>query len=95
MSTDDTAAYGYAVLDNLGENGWDLRIRTGQAVHHFQFSNAHLADDQSPRDYAVAEITQLGWNVQGDGSWYAGAWTGPAADTTWATILPLDDGVAR
>lgn len=92
MTADKAAAlYGYAVLDNLGPNGWDLRIRAGQAVHHVQFSNANLADDQSPRDYAVAELTALGWKVQGDGSWYAQAWTGPAGDTTWAAIEPLDN----
>jgi hypothetical protein len=81
-------SYGYAVLDNLGPNGWSLYIRTGQDVHHLPFPNLALADDQSPRDYAVAELAALGWQVQGDGSWYGQAWTGPAAETTWAAIEP-------
>ena len=93
--TAELDAYGYAVLDNLGPNGWDLRIRTGQTVHHYQFTNAHLADDQSPRGYAAAELAALGWKVAGDGSWYAQACTGPAADTTWAAIEPLLLAVAE
>jgi hypothetical protein len=84
----DVDSYGYVVLDNLGPTGWNLRIRAGQTVHHVQFANAHLREDQSPLDYAVAELAALGWRVHGD--WYVQAWTGPAADTTWAAIEPLN-----
>jgi hypothetical protein len=84
----EVRCYGYAVLDNLGRNGWSLYVRTGQVVHHLPFSHLALADDQSPRDYAVDLLAALGWKVQGDGSWYVQAWTGPAADTTWAAIEP-------
>lgn len=82
--------YGYAVLDNLGANGWNLRVRTGQTVHHYQFTNLSLADDESPRDYAVRKIEALGWMVDGDGSWRVAAYTGPAADTSWANVVPRE-----
>jgi hypothetical protein len=86
----DSDTCGYAVLDNLGSNGWDLRVRTGQTVHHLTFTNQSLADAESPRQRAETLIAALGWVVQGDGSWFASAWTGPGADTTWALIASLD-----
>jgi hypothetical protein len=86
----DVDSYGYAVLDNLGRNGWSLQVRTGQTVHHYAYTNRVLADVESPRDRAISLIAALGWQVQGGGSWYPQAWTGPAADTTWAAIEPLD-----
>lgn len=79
-------AYGYAVLDNLGPNDWDLRVRTGQRVHHVTFTNGDLAEDESPRSRAVQVIADLGWAVTGDGSWHVSAWTGPASDTSCAKI---------
>ncbi|GGM52729.1 hypothetical protein ACFFX1_55385 [Dactylosporangium sucinum] len=90
MTTADLAGYGYAILDNLGEPGWDLRIRTGQTVHHVQFGLRDLADDESPRDRAAREIGALGWKVAGDGSWWVSAWDGPGASTTTAGIVPAD-----
>ncbi|MGI5247601.1 hypothetical protein [Dactylosporangium sp. CA-139066] len=84
------STYGYAVLDNLGRNGWSLYARTGQMVHRMLFTSRHLAEDQSPRDRAVAELAGLGWKVRGDGSWYIQAWTGAPAGTSWVAIEPID-----
>lgn len=93
MTTVDS--YGYAVLDNLGPNGWCLHARLGQMVHRLLFTNGQLAEDQSPRDYAVAELAAHGWRVQGDGSWHVQAWTGPAADTIWAAIEPSNQPLTQ
>lgn len=90
-----TATYGYAVLDNLGPNGWSVYVRFGQHIHHRFFHNADLADDESPRDRAVQAVAELGWAVVGDGPWMVGAWTGPEADTTWTRITPQPEGAPQ
>ncbi len=70
----------------LFNNGawWSLRIDIPGEIHNIP--TLVIGDDESPRDAAVREIARTGWRVEGDGSWWVKAWTGPEANRTWAFL---------
>lgn len=82
-----------AMLHNRGAAGWELRIEAGTVARHIP--NLTIGEDESPRDAAVREIRAVGFVVDGDGSWWVGAYTGPGADWTWAVLVPADADPGR
>lgn len=78
----------HALLTNLGAS-WHVQISVGGRSYDYDFRLVDLTEDESPRDVAVKRIADLGYRVDGDGSWWVGAHVGPGADHTWAYLVPV------